>query len=206
MSQVTLKTFSFIDALQPQLATYVGTTARGFLPIPGDAALYVEIAPGIAINTVTDVALKSTKVRPAMQIVERAFGLLEVHHSSQGEVIQAGEEILKSLGLSETERQKPKIVSNQVIRHVEPDHAIIVNSNRWGNMLLPGQSLFILETDPAGYITFAANEAEKAARISLVEVRPFGAFGRLWMSGSESEIDSAREAAIKALENITGKN
>ena len=204
MSKVTLKTFSFIDALQPQLATYVGTTARGFLPIPGDAALYVEIAPGIAINTVTDVALKSTKVRPAMQIVERAFGLLEVHHHDQGEVRQAGQAILETLELKETERQKPKIVSNQVIRHVEPDHAIIVNSNRWGNMLLPGQSLFILETEPAGYITFAANEAEKAARVSLVEVRPFGAFGRLWMSGTESEIDSAREAAIKALENITG--
>jgi len=204
MSKVTLKTFSFIDALQPQLATYVGTTARGFLPIPGDAALYVEIAPGIAINTVTDVALKSTKVRPAMQIVERAFGLLEVHHHDQGEVRQAGQAILETLELKEAERQKPKIVSNQVIRHVEPDHAIIVNSNRWGNMLLPGQSLFILETEPAGYITFAANEAEKAARVSLVEVRPFGAFGRLWMSGTESEIDSAREAAIKALENITG--
>lgn len=206
MSKVILKTFSFIDALQPQLATYVGTTARGFLPIPGDAALYVEIAPGIAINTVTDVALKSTKVRPAMQIVERAFGLLEVHHHDQGEVRQAGQAILDTLELKETDRQKPKIVSNQVIRHVEPDHAIIVNSNRWGNMLLPGQSLFILETEPAGYITFAANEAEKAARVSLVEVRPFGAFGRLWMSGSESEIDSAREAAIKALENITGIN
>lgn len=205
MSKVTLKTFSFIDSLQPQLATYVGTTARGFLPIPGDAALYVEIAPGIAINTVTDVALKSTKVRPAMQIVERAFGLLEVHHSDQGEVRQAGIEILKTLELREEQRQKPKIVSNQVIRHVEPDHAIIVNSNRWGNMLLPGQSLFILETDPAGYITFAANEAEKAANISLVEVRPFGAFGRMWMAGTESEIDSAREAAVKALETLTGE-
>lgn len=204
MSKVTLKTFSFIDSLQPQLATYVGTTARGFLPIPGDAALYVEIAPGIAINTVTDIALKSTKVRPAMQIVERAFGLLEVHHSSQGEVRQAGQAILESLEMKEEERQKPKIVSNQVIRHVEPDHAIIVNSNRWGNLLLPGQSLFILETDPAGYITFAANEAEKAANVSLVEVRPFGAFGRLWMAGTESEIDSAREAAVKALENIKG--
>jgi hypothetical protein len=204
MSKVTLKTFSFIDALQPQLATYVGTTARGFLPIPGDAALYVEIAPGIAINTVTDVALKSTQVRPAMQIVERAFGLLEVHHRDQGEVRQAGQVILESLELKESDRQKPKIVSNQVIRHVEPDHAIIVNSNRWGNMLLPGQSLFILETEPAGYITFAANEAEKAAHVSLVEVRPFGAFGRLWMSGNESEIDSAREAAVRALESITG--
>jgi hypothetical protein len=205
MSKITLKTYSFIDSLQPQLATYVGTTARGFLPIPGDAALYVEIAPGIAINTVTDVALKSTKVRPAMQIVERAFGLLEVHHHDQGEVRQAGAAILETLELREEQRQKPKIVSNQVIRHVEPDHAIIVNSNRWGNMLLPGQSLFILETEPAGYITFAANEAEKAANVSLIEVRPFGAFGRMWMAGTESEIDSAREAAVKALENITGE-
>jgi hypothetical protein len=204
LSKVTLKAFSFIDSLQPQLATFVGTTARGFLPIPGDAALYVEIAPGIAINTVMDVALKATKVRPAMQIVERAFGLLEVHHPDQGEVRQAGKAILEALELQEDQRQKPKVVSNQVIRHVEPDHAILVNSNRWGNMLLPGQSLFILETDPAGYITFAANEAEKAANVSLVEVKPFGAFGRLWMSGTESEIDSAREAAIKALENLTG--
>jgi len=204
LSKVTLKAFSFIDSLQPQLATFVGTTARGFLPIPGDAALYVEIAPGIAINTVMDIALKATKVRPAMQIVERAFGLLEVHHPDQGEVRQAGKAILDSLELSEEQRQKPKVVSNQVIRHVEPDHAILVNSNRWGNMLLPGQSLFILETEPAGYITFAANEAEKAANVSLVEVKPFGAFGRLWMAGTESEIDSAREAAIKALENITG--
>ncbi len=204
MSKITLKAYSFIDSLQPQLATFVGTTARGFLPIPGDAALYVEIAPGIAINTVTDVALKATKVRPAMQIVERAFGLLEVHHADQGEVRMAGQAILESLELKEEMRQKPKIVSNQVIRGVEPDHAIIVNSNRWGNMLLPGQSLFILETEPAGYITFAANEAEKAANVSLVEVKPFGAFGRLWMAGTESDIDSAREAAIKALENMTG--
>src|ERR1700722_8134207 len=153
MSKVTLKSFSFIDALQPQLATYVGTTARGFLPIPGDAALYVEIAPGIAINTVTDVALKSTKVRPAMQIVERAFGLLEVHHADQGEVRQAGQAILQALELKEDQRQKPKIVSNQIIRSIEPDQAIVLNSSRraWGNMVLPGQSLFILETDPAGY-------------------------------------------------------
>ena len=206
MSKVTLKTFSFIDALQPQLATFVGMTARGFLPIPGDAALYVEIAPGISINSITDIALKATKVRPAMQIVERAFGLLEVHHHDQGEVRQAGQAILETLELKEEARQKPKIVSNQVIRSIEPDQAIVLNSSRraWGNMVLPGESLFILETDPAGYVAFAANEAEKAAHVSLVEVTPFGAFGRLYMSGTESEIDSAREAAIKALGNISG--
>jgi hypothetical protein len=206
MSKVTLKTFSFIDALQPQLATFVGMTARGFLPIPGDAALYVEIAPGISINSITDIALKATKVRPAMQIVERAFGLLEVHHHDQGEVRQAGQAILDTLELKEGDRQKPKIVSNQIIRSIEPDQAIVLNSSRraWGNMVLPGQSLFILETDPAGYVAFAANEAEKAANVSLVELTPFGAFGRLYMSGTESEIDSAREAAIKALGNISG--
>jgi len=201
---VKLKTFTFLDSLQPQLATYIGTTARGFLPIPGDSSLFVEIAPGIAINSITDMVLKSTKVRPAMQIVERAFGLLEIHHSDQGEVRQAGKSILSELGLEEKDRQKAKIVSEQVIRHVEPDHAILVNTHRWGSMLLPGESLFILETDPAGYVTFAANEAEKAADVKLIEIRPFGAFGRLWMSGSESEIDSAREAAIKALKSITG--
>jgi hypothetical protein len=206
MSKVTLKTFSFIDALQPQLATFVGMTARGFLPIPGDAALYVEIAPGISINSITDIALKATKVRPAMQIVERAFGLLEVHHHDQGEVRQAGQAILETLELKEGDRQKPKIVSNQIIRSIEPDQAIVLNSSRraWGNMVLPGQSLFILETDPAGYVAFAANEAEKAANVSLVELTPFGAFGRLYMSGTESEIDSARDAAIKALGNISG--
>lgn len=204
MAQIQLKTYVFLDSLQPQLATFIGTTARGFLPIPGDASLFVEIAPGIAINTINDLVLKETKVRPAMQIVERAFGLLEVHHADQGEVRQAGAAILRDLELQESQRQKPKIVSNQVIRSVEPDHAILVNTNRWGSMLLPGESLFILETDPAGYAVFAANEAEKAANVKLVEVRPFGAFGRLWMSGTESEIDSAREAAIKALEGITG--
>ena len=204
MSKIQLKTYVFLDSLQPQLATYIGTTARGFLPVPGDASLFVEIAPGIAINTINDLVLKSTKVRPAMQIVERAFGLLEVHHADQGEVRQAGQSILQNLELTEAQRQKPKIVSNQVIRSVEPDHAILVNTNRWGSMLLPGESLFILETDPAGYAVFAANEAEKAANVKLVEVRPFGAFGRLWMSGTESEIDSAREAAISALENLSG--
>ena len=72
-------------------------------------------------------------------------------------------------------------------------------------MILPGQSLFILETDPAGYVTYAANEAEKAANVFLVHLRPFGAFGRLWMAGSESEIDSAAEAAISALERVEGR-
>ncbi len=201
---ITLRTFVVLDNLQPQLASYIGKTARGFLPLPGMASLFVEIAPGIAINRVTDVALKATTVAPAIQVVERAFGLLEVHDRDQGAVRSAGRAILADLGVEEGQRIKPRIATNQVIRAIEPYQAQIINKDSWGMMILPGDSLFILETEPAGYAAYAANEAEKAANVKLIEVRPFGAFGRLWMSGSESEIDSAREAAIAALEGIDG--
>lgn len=201
---VTLRTYIFLDDLQPQLASYIGKTARGFLPVPHVASLFVEIAPGIAINTVTDRALKATQVVPAVQVVERAYGLLEVHDDDQGNVLQAGEAILDDLGVSEEERYKPRVVSNQIIRSIEPYQSQIINRNSRGNMLLPGQSLFILETEPAGYAVFAANEAEKAANIFLVNVRPFGAFGRLYLGGTEAEIDAAADAAMSALETVEG--
>ncbi len=204
MATTELRTHIFLDALQPQLAAFIGTTATGFLPVEGMASMFVEIAPGIAINTVTDVALKATKVQPGYQVVERAFGLLEFHHQDQGEVRQAGLSILDHLNLKEDERLKPRIVSDQVIRAIEPYQSQLVNRMRHGQMLLPGQSLFILETQPAGYVSIAANEAEKAARVSLIEVRTFGAYGRLYLSGPESEIDSAREAAINILNSIEG--
>ena len=202
---IQLRTYTFLDALQPQLASFVGKTARGFLPLPEMASLYVEIAPGIAINRVTDVALKATTVVPAVQVVERAYGLLEVHEHDKGEVLSAGRSILEFLGVTEAERLKPRVATNQIIRAVEPYQAQIINRNSQGMMILPGQSLFILETEPAGYVTFAANEAEKAARVFLVNLRPFGAFGRLWMSGPEAEIDAAAAAATAAIEGITGQ-
>ncbi len=201
---ITLRTYIFLDSLQPQLASYIGSTARGFLPVPGVASLFVEIAPGLAINRITDIALKATKVQPAVQIVERAFGLLEVHEHDKGEVMAAGQAILDFLELSEDERIKPDIVSNQIIRSVEPYQCQLINRNRSGSMILPGESLFILETNPAGYAIYAANEAEKAANIKLVEVRPYGAFGRLHLAGEEAEIDAAAEAAMKALSSLKG--
>jgi hypothetical protein len=206
MAATTLRTYTFLDALQPQLASFMGKTARGFLPVPGMASLFVEIAPGIAINRVTDVALKATKVTPALQVVERAYGLLEVHEHDQGEVRQAGAAILNHLGVKEDDRYKPKVLTNQIIRAIEPYQAQIINRNSQGMMILPGQSLFILETEPAGYVAFAANEAEKAARVFLVSVTPFGAFGRLYMSGPEAEIDAAAAAATAALDSIAGKS
>jgi len=199
---IQLRTFTFLDSLQPQLASFIGKTARGFLPVPEVASLFVEIAPGIAINRVTDVALKATKVTPAVQVVERAYGLLEVHDDDKGEVLSAGRAILDFLGVAEDQRLKPKGATNQIIRAIEPYQAQIINRNSAGMMILPGQSLFILETEPAGYVTFAANEAEKAARVFLVNIRPFGAFGRLWMSGPEAEIDAGAEAALAILEKL----
>ncbi|MGZ3425103.1 MAG: hypothetical protein ACXVDD_28950 [Polyangia bacterium] len=201
----TLRTYTFLDALQPQIASFMGKTARGFLPLPGMASLFVEIAPGIAINRVTDVALKATTVVPALQVVERAYGLLEVHDPDQGEVRNAGAAILDFMKVAESDRLKPKVLTNQIIRAIEPYQAQIINRNSQGMMILPGQSLFILETEPAGYVAFAANEAEKAAQISLVSLTPYGAFGRLYLSGPEAEIDAAAQAAISAIEGISGK-
>src|SRR5262249_40761938 len=202
---ITLRTYTFLDALQPQLASFMGKTARGFLPLPGMASLFVEIAPGIAINRVTDIALKATKVVPAIQVVERAYGLLGVHEVSKGEVRSAGRAILEHLAVREEDRLRPKVVTNQTIRAIEPYQAQLINRNSQGMMILPGESLFILETDPAGYVAFAANEAEKAARVFLVQIQPYGAFGRLWMSGPEAEIDAAAQAAIATIEGISGR-
>jgi hypothetical protein len=199
---VTLRGYVFLDSLQPQLAAFTGTTCRGFLPLAGQASLWIETAPGMIINRVTDVALKATKAIPAVQVVERAFGLLEVHHDDKGEVQSAGDAILSYLEVDADSRMSPRVVSNQIIRAVEPYQAQLINRNRQGMMLIPGQSLFILETEPAAWIVAAANEAEKAADISLINLRPFGAFGRLWMGGTESEIDSARDAAIAAIEAL----
>lgn len=204
MGRVTLRTYTFLDALQPQFASFMGKTARGFLPVPGQASLFVEIAPGIAINRITDRALKATKVQPAIQIVERAFGLLEVHHEDQGEVLSAGRSILTFLEADEQDRIKPKVVTQQIIRSVEPYQTQIINRSSQGMMVLPGESLLLLETQPAGYAALAANEAEKAAHVSLVNVTPYGAFGRLYMSGPEAEIDAASHAAAAALGAVSG--
>lgn len=199
---VTLRGYVFLDSLQPQLAAFTGTTCRGFLPLAGQASLWIETAPGMIINRVTDVALKASRSVPAVQVVERAFGLLEVHHDDKGEVLAAGDAVLEHLQLTREAGLAPRVVSNQVIRSVEAYQAQLINRNRQGMMLIPGQSLFILETEPAAWVVAAANEAEKAADVNLINLRPFGAFGRLWMGGAESEIDSARDAAIAAIEAL----
>ena len=202
--ELTLRTYIFLDKMQPQFAAYQATVAKGYLPVSGMASIYVETAPGMPINRVTDVALKQTNVRPAELIVERAFGLLEIHHESQAEVLTAGQAILDALGLKEEERLKPKVVTNQIIKKIDDYQSMILNRTWRGMMILHDQSLFIMETQPSGYITFAANEAEKAADISIVGIRAAGAFGRLYISGWEADVQAAAEAATKAIEGIKG--
>lgn len=201
----SLRAFVFLDSLQPQLAAHICTTCRGYFPVPYVASLFVEIAPGMAIHGVIDTALKTTRVQPATLVVERAYGMLEVHHEDKGEVRSAGHSLLEHLQVREEERIKPKIISNTVIRAIEPMHAMILDKIRFGSMIEPGQSLFILECEPAAYAALAANEAEKAADVKLVDVTPYGAFGRLYMAGSEADIDAAAEAAVAALKAVTGK-
>ena len=201
----SLRTFVFLDSLQPQLAAHICTTCRGYFPVPYVASLFVEIAPGMAIHGIIDVALKGTKVQPATLVVERSYGMLEVHSDDKGEVRSAGDAILKHIGVTEEDRIKPKLVSNTIIRAIEPMHAMILDKIRFGSMIEPGQSLFILECEPAAYAALAANEAEKAADVRLVDVTPFGAFGRLYMAGSEADIDAASEAAVSALKAISGR-
>ncbi|MEC9466573.1 MAG: BMC domain-containing protein [Myxococcota bacterium] len=202
---VNLRTYTFLDSLQPQLTAHVCSTCRGFWPVPYEAALYIEIAPGMAIHKLLDRALKETRVHPATIVVERAFGMVMLHSHDKGEVISAGEAILNELHVDESQRLKPRLVTNEIIRSIEPDHAQCVNKIRYGSMITPGESLLIIESEPAAYISLAANEAEKAANVQLLECQSFGAFGRLYMSGSEAEIDCAAEAAIAALESIDGQ-
>jgi hypothetical protein len=203
---VDLRSYVFLDSLQPQMAAFIGSTARGFLPLAGDASLWVEISPGIEINRITDVALKATKVRPAVQVVERLFGVLEVHSSEQAEVRAAGAAILQALEVQPEERWKPKIHSSQIIRRVDAHQTQLINRNRDGMMLIADQTLYIMEVEPAAYAVLAANEAEKAANINIVDVRPFGSFGRVYLGGEERDIMAGYTAAVQAIEDITGRD
>ncbi len=200
-----LRTYVFIDSLQPQFASFLGTVAQGFLPVAGQAALFVEISPGMEINRVTDIALKATEVTPGMQIVERLYGMLEIHSNSQANVRAAGKAILEALELKEEDRIKPKVFTSQVIRRITDHHTQLINRMRHGNMIEPNQTLYVMECAPAGYAAIAANEAEKAAEINILEVRAFGSFGRIYLGGEEKDIDIGYRAAEQAIEDITGR-
>ncbi|MBE9050564.1 hypothetical protein IQ243_09090 [Nostocales cyanobacterium LEGE 11386] len=202
---IELRSFVFLDSLQPQHAAYMGTVAQGFLPLPGDTSLWIEISPGIEINRITDVALKAASVRPGVQVVERLYGLLEIHSSSQGETRAAGQAILATLGVRKEECLKPRVVSNQIIRNIDAYQTQLINRTRRGQLLLAGQTLYVLEVQPATYAALAANEAEKAAAINILEVQAVGSFGRLYLGGQERDILAGAAGALTAIESVAGR-
>lgn len=201
----SLRCYCYLDRMQPQYAAFVGTITQGDLPTEGMAALYVEMAPGNEVFRVVDIAVKATEARPGAQIVEREFGMFEVHSPSQADVLEAGEVVLSRLGLTAADRIRPQVVSTQVITRVDPYQAQLINRFRRGSILVSGETMLVLECAPAAYINYACNEAEKTATIKLIHVSSVGRFGRMWLSGTEAEILTAKNAAIQALEALHGR-
>ena len=203
---IELRSYVYLDNLQPQHAAYIGTVAVGFLPVPGDSSLWVEVSPGIEINRITDIALKSAVVRPGVLFVERLYGLLEIHSNKQGETKAAGRAILAALQATPQDSIKPQVVSSQIIRNIDPYQAQLINRARRGQMILAGETLYVLEVQPAAYAALAANEAEKAALVNILQVSAIGSFGRLYLGGQERDILAGARAAVSALESVPGRD
>jgi len=202
---IELRSYVFIDSLQPQHAAYMGTVAAGFLPLPGDASLWIEVSPGIEVIRLMDIALKSASVRPGVQVIERLYGLLEVHSSRQGETRAAGKAVMEAMGVRERDCLKPQVMSSQIIRNIDPHQTQLINRTRRGQMILAGQTLYVLEVQPAAYAALAANQAEKAALINILEIQAVGSFGRLYLGGEERDILAGSSAALAAMENALGR-
>jgi hypothetical protein len=195
-----LRSFIFIDKLQPQTMCYLGTFVRGSLPRTNMSAQVIEIAPGLDIEPLTDVALKHAQVRAGKLVVERQFGYLEIHSRSADAVRLAADAVLDALGASETEARPPEVIASKIISNVDDEHAFLVNRKKSGSMLLPGYSLFVMEMQPASYAILATNEAEKASPIKVVDYRMMGASGRVYLAGDEDAVRTAADAAGAALE------
>ena len=200
----SLRCYCYLDRMQPQYAAFVGTITQGDLPIEGMAALYIEMSPGNEVFRTVDIAVKATEAKPGAQVVEREFGMFEVHSLNQAAVIESGRIVLERLELNIEDRIRPQIASTQLITNIDPYQAQLLNRWRRGSMLVPGQTLLVVECFPAAYINYACNEAEKKANINIVHVTSVGRFGRMWLSGTEAEAKTARDAAIQALENLEG--
>ena len=200
----SLRVYCYLDRMQSEVAAFVGTITQGDLPIEGMASLYVEMAPGNEVFRTVDIAVKATEAKPGAQVVEREFGMFEVHSMNQAAVLESGAIVLDRLGLVKEDRIKPSVYSSNLITNVDPYQAQLLNRWRRGSMLVAAETLFVLEVAPAAYIMLAANEAEKKANVKVIHIASVGRFGRMWLSGTESEMVSARDAAIQAIENVEG--
>jgi hypothetical protein len=197
-----LRSFIFLDQLQPQTLCYMATWMRGSLPRANMAAQIIEVAPGLDIEALTDIAVKHADVKAGILVVERQFGYLEFHSHETSQVKASAAAILEALGTDAGEATKPTILGSKVITRIDHQHAFLINRNKLGSMIIPGESLYTLEMQPASYAILAANEAEKAADIKIIDYRMIGANGRVYLAGTEADIPSARDAAETALRHL----
>jgi hypothetical protein len=191
--------------MQSQFASLFASACRGFLSVEGMASLFVEILPGVEINRLADISLKITNSKPGEMIVERRYGMMEIHSFEREEILHAGQMILKELGLKEEDRLAPSILSTSIINKIDPYQAVIINRNSKGMLILGGDDVYLLEVTPAAYSSIAANEAEKHCDVRLVDIRFFGAAGRIYLAGTESEIQAAAKKIVETLNQLKGR-
>ena len=199
-----LRTYILIDSMQPQYASLTGVLLEGDVPVVGMAEVFMELAPASDVYEVLDTALKTTEVRPGMLRVEREYGTFEIHSAFQEAVQVAGQSALSRFGITENDRKKPEVVSVKMVSNIDAYQAQLVNKTSRGGLLLAGQTLCVMEVSPAAYVMLAANEAEKAADITLVHYQPSGRYGRLYIAGTDSEVAVGRDAAIRAIKGLSG--
>jgi len=204
-----LRVYLLVEDLQKQFAAYMGTPtrARGYPPFERDHALIIEVSPALAIERVIDLALKSVPtVEPGILYVERQFGILELHSRVLEDVVRAGQAVLDGTGASAGDQLRPRVLYQDVIEDITDQHAVILNRNRQGSMVMPGEALLVYEMTPALFAAVAANEAERAAPdTTLVDVQMIGAAGRIYMSGSPKDVLTARDRITSVLESIEGR-
>jgi len=194
-----------IDQMQPQFAAIVAANSDGFFPVEGESAFWLEVRPGIVINRLLDVALKSCAVRPGALITERSYGTLEVHSDDQGQVREAGRRMLAAASVSAADSLRPHVLTDEVIRKIDPHQAMMINKSRAGMLVLGHDTLYTLEVNPAIWVLLAANEAEKAAPVRIVGLGSNGAVGRLRLAGSDAAVDAAVAAVHRALASVEGR-
>lgn len=197
-----LRSFIFIDQLQPQTLSYMSTWMRGSLPRANMAAQIIEVAPGLDIEALTDIAVKHSDVRAGILVVERQFGYLEFHARDTSAVKASASAVLEALEASASEAVKPKILGSKIITNLDHQHAFLINRNKLGSMVIAGDALYTLEVQPASYAVIAANEAEKHANVKVIDYRMIGANGRVYLAGNEAEIPNARNAAETVLQSL----
>jgi ethanolamine utilization microcompartment shell protein EutL len=200
-----LRTYVMVDRMQPQYAAFTGKRTLGMIPVEGDAQIYIEVSPAAEVYKVMDIALKTTDVKPGYLNMGRQYGFLEIHSSHQEAVQYTGQKALEMMNLQESDRLKPQVLSANMTSGMDPYEAQLINARNAGGLLLAQQTFCVIEVRPAAYIVLAANEAEKAAHITLNHYTSAGASGRLMISGSESAVSQSRDAAISAIESLEGR-